>query len=492
MTDNDRGSLRHRVGRGALWSFLDVLLNRTSGFLLGIIVARLLLPADFGVYAVALVVHAVLINVSDLGVGYSLIRDDEATVRASGRTVTTIAWTTSALLGLLMVLTAPLVAHALDAPRAAGAIRVMAITLPLAGLTSVPGSLLRRNLQMKTFFVADSANNLVSGILVVSLAIAGAGPLALAWSFVGGQMLTTIILLARAPAWYWPGWNRHEAKRVLRFTTPLVGANLLGWVTQNADYVVVGKLMGSVSLGLYLLAFNMSGWPQNVLGSVIRSVSLPAFARLHEGGAEMEKALCGALKLVVRVMFPVCLFMGALAHPLVLFVYGERWAPAYAALVGLSINAATRVLLELLTDYLTAMGRTRAILVAQIIWLPALVVTLLLLVHWFGIAGAGAAQAAVCTGLILPIMVLNVHRAGANWLRVSRAVAPAFAWAVAVATLTWYVSTLIAEPFLSCMVAGAVGLSIYVLMYTQDLRRILRQVLERRSRTRQTLAGSTT
>ena len=68
-----------------------------------------------------------------------------------------------------MVLTAPLVAHALDAPRAAGAIRVMAITLPLAGLTSVPGSLLRRNLQMKTFFVADSANNLVSGILVGEL-----------------------------------------------------------------------------------------------------------------------------------------------------------------------------------------------------------------------------------------------------------------------------------------------------------------------------------
>ena len=126
-------------------------------------------------------------------------------------------------------------------------------------------------------------------------------------------MLTTIILLARAPAWYWPGWNRHEAKRVLRFTTPLVGANLLGWVTQNADYVVVGKLMGSVSLGLYFLAFNMSGWPQNVLGSVIRSVSLPAFARLREGGAEMEKALLRRPEIGRPRDVPGCRFMG-LSH----------------------------------------------------------------------------------------------------------------------------------------------------------------------------------
>jgi PST family polysaccharide transporter len=292
--------------------------------------------------------------------------------------------------------------------------------------------------------------------------------------------------------WFWPGWNRGEAGRVLRFTTPLVGASLLGWVTQNADYVIVGKLMGSISLGLYLLAFNMSGWPQNVLGSVIRAVSLPAFARLREGGAQMEKALCGALRSVSRVMFPVCLFMGALAHPLVLFVYGQHWQPAYAALIGLSINAATRVLLELLTDFLTAMGRTRAILFAQILWLPALVGALLLLVNSFGIAGAGAAQAAVCTGLILPVVVFNVHRAGANWLSVVRAVGPAFAWALAVATLTWFLSTLISEPLLACLVAGATGLSIYVLMYTRDLRQILRQVLDRRSGTRPTLAESPT
>ncbi len=480
MADGERTSLRALVRRGALWSTIDVVINRTSNFALGIIVARLLSPEDFGIYAVALVVHAILINISDLGVGAALIRDDDDSVRASGRTVTTIALVSSVSLGILMAALAPILAELLGSPRATAAIRVMAITLPLAGITAVPGGLLRREFKMKTIFIADTANNLASGIAVIALALAGAGPLALAWSFVLGQLLTAIILFVKSPTLYWPGWSRRESRRLLRFSMPLVGANVLGFTTQNVDYMIVGRLMGSVPLGLYLLAFNISGWPQNVLGFVIKSVSLPAFARLKATNpGELPARFCSTLRSVVRVTFPVCLFLGALAHPLVLTVYGRRWERASEALVGLVILGAARTLVELFSDFLTALGRTRSVLAVQLLWLPMLIAALLALVSAFGIAGAGAAQAAVSALIVMPLLVYFVDRAEVPWLDVVRSMMPAFCWATATAVLAGYVASLIGTPVLALFAGGAAGLGVYVLPYLPEARVAL---LARRTR----------
>ena len=492
MPDADRTSLRSLVHRGALWSTLDVVVNRTSGFLLGIIVARLLSPADFGIYAVALVVHAILISISDLGLGAALVRDDDEAVRASGRTVTTLALASSIALGLLMALLAPGLAQLLGTPRAMAAIRVMALTLPLAGITAVPGGLLRREFKMKTIFVADTANNLGSGVAVIALALAGAGPLALAWSFVAGQLLTAIILLVKSPALFWPGWDRRETRRILEFSLPLMGANVLSFTTQNVDYIVVGRLMGSVQLGLYLLAFNISGWPQNVLGFVIKSVSLPAFARLKEGGGDMAAHFCAALRSVVRVTFPVCLFLGALAHPLVLTVYGSRWGKASEALVGLVVLGAARTLVELFSDFLTAIGRTKSVLAVQLLWLPALIGALLVLVKGLGIAGAGAAQAAVAGILVMPLLVFFLNRADVPWSIVVRAMLPPFCWAAATAALGWYVATLVRTPALACMAGGAASLLIYVLPHLPEVRRAVASARDRRLDNRAALAESPT
>lgn len=473
MAEDAQVSLRDRVRRGALWSTLDVVVNRTTGFVMGIVVARLLSPDAFGVYAVALVVHAILINVSDLGIGAILVRDDEESMRRSGRTVTTIALASSVSLGLLMALTAPVLAQLLGSPRATDAIRVMAITLPLAGLTAVPGGLLKREFDMKTMFVADSANNVASGIAVIALALTGAGPLALAWSFVAGQVLTTIILVVKSPMWFMPGWDRSEARRVLRYTMPLVGANVIGFATQNVDYIVVGRLMGSVSLGLYLLAFNISGWPQNVLGFVIKSVSMPAFSRLKEGTGSMAEHFCNALRSVVRVTFPVCLFLGALAPALVLTVYGSRWENAARALTGLVILGAVRTVVELFYDFLAAIGKTKAVLIVQLVWLPTLVGAMLVLVNRFGLAGAGAAQAIVSSLLVVPMLVYFANRADVPWQRQALAMLPTFCWALTTAGLAWVVASLINTPVVALLTGGAVGLAAYLVPYMPEARRTL-------------------
>ena len=134
----------------------------------------------------------------------------------------------------------------------------------------------------------------------------------------------------------------------------------------NVDYVIVGHVLGAEKLGLYVLAFNISGWPINIFGAVIRSVSLPAFSRLRlDGpgdGVRVRAAPCGSS---ASITIPVCFIIGALAHPAVVAIYGERWEPAAAALVGLSVLGAARILIELCGDFLVTLGRHAAALCSR-------------------------------------------------------------------------------------------------------------------------------
>jgi PST family polysaccharide transporter len=484
VPDEPRKGLGGRVRSAAAWTALDVAVNRGSGFVIGVVVARLLEPHDFGIYAVALVVHAIVINISELGVSTALVREEASAADETGPTIVTIAVVTSFVLGALMAASASTLARLLGAPAATSTIQVMAITLPLAGLSAVPAALLRRDFRMDRLFVADTANSVASGAVVIVLALAGWGPLALAWAFVAGQLLTTVILLLQPVTRYRPGWSRKQARRLLRFGLPLAGANVLAFAIQNVDYVIVGRLMGSVDLGLYVLAFNVSGWPQNVFSSVVRSVSVPAFSRLRERGSDMPRDFGIALRTVARVTLPVCLILGALAHPLIRTVYGSKWDLAYAPLIGLAVMAAARAMIELFSDFLVSLGRTRAVMLFPLVWLPTLTVALLVLVRRDGIAGAGIAQAAVSWLVIVPVVAYLVSRSGVRQRIVMRALLPPLGWAVLTAGAAWLVSTRLTPPLLACAAGGSIGLGLYILPYVPALRRaLLKERARRRSAT---------
>ncbi len=470
------------IRRGAFWTTLDVAIGRAAQFALGVVIARILAPRDFGIFAVALVVHTVIINVSDMGVSAALIRDEDDLADRGAPTVVTLAVASACLLGLLMAVGAPLAARLLGSPKAAPAIAVMALTLPLAGLSAVPAAYLRRHFRMDRIFVADMANTASSGILLIILALAGWGPMALAWSWVAGQLLGTVLLLTYRPGRFTPGWQRDQVRRLLAFGLPLAGANVIAFSVLNVDYVVVGRVLGATALGLYVLAFNISGWPMNLFGAVVRSVSLPGFAHLQRDGEDMPERFAAALRVVATITLPICFLLGAVGRPLVVTVYGQRWGLAATALVGLSVLGAGRILLELSGDFLVTLGRTRAVFLAQIPWLIGLTVALVVGVRGHGIAGAGAAQAIVVTGLMLPLYTLILSQSGVSPRSVARALGPATAWAGSAAALAWLVSRQIADPPLACLTGAAAGGLVYVLPHLNTLRAAGRDAWDRRPR----------
>jgi PST family polysaccharide transporter len=464
--------------RGTLWSALDVAVGRGGQFVLGVFIARILAPKDFGVFAVALVIHMIVLSVGELGVSAALIRDVEDTRVRSAPTVATIALVTGSTLGVLMAVTAGPVSHLLGSGgRAAPAIAVMAINLPLSGLGAVPAALLRRDFRMDRLFVADAANLVFSGVFVVVFALAGWGPLALAWSWVIGQTATTVLLLTYKPGRFWPGWSTPEARRLLAFGLPLAGANVIAYSVLNVDYVIVGRVLGATMLGFYVLAFNISGWPMNVFGSIVRSVSLPGFARLQRHGESMPDRFAEGLRLVASISFPVCFVLGALGRPLIQTVYGSRWSLAATALVGLSLLGAARIVIELTGDFLITLGRTKAVFLAQIPWLIGLIVALLVGVHTHGIAGAGVAQAVVSIGLMVPLYFWFTVRAGVPVRLILGALVPPLLWSILAAAAAFLVSRTASDPVLACAAGASAALVVYLVAnhrLVRDLQRLRR------------------
>ena len=319
------------------------------------------------------------------------------------------------------------------------------------------------------------------------LALQGLGALALAWSWVAGQLATTLILLAYRAGRYRPGWSRTEARRLLDFGLPIVGSNLLALLVLNVDYIVVGHVLGARELGLYMLAFNISGWASNVFGTVIRSVSMPAFARLRLAGEDMPAQLLKALRLVTGVTVPVCLIIGGLARPAVAAVYGPKWVPAASALVGLSVLGAGRMVIELAGDYLVTLGRTRSVFLALIPWLASLATTLILVARPYGIAGVGAGQAVVVVGVVGPVYLVLLKSTGVGVRRALRALAPGVAWGVAAAGTAHLVASAVGSPFAAVLLGGSAGVVVAAIPFAPLL---IRKLAARRGRSSRHPAAS--
>ena len=257
---SDSRSLSASVRRGALWVVASNALLRLANVLITAVVAHILSPHDFGVFAVALTAFAIVSSLGELGVSACLMRAD-LDIDHLAPTVATVSIFSSAVLGGAMAVFARPIAAALGSAAAVGPIRVMSLAVFTVGAFAVPNSQLIRDFKQDKIFLANAIGFVVSTVLLITLAKAGGGALAFAWSMVVRQFVMGGVLVAVAPRHYRPGLARSALSVILRFGLPLAGANFVNYILLNVDYAFVGHLLGAAELGVYMLAFTVASWP---------------------------------------------------------------------------------------------------------------------------------------------------------------------------------------------------------------------------------------
>ncbi|GAA4194839.1 lipopolysaccharide biosynthesis protein [Microbacterium oryzae] len=465
MTDVE---LKSKAVRGAAWGGVSSIVLRMGSLVVGIVLARILTPEQFGVYAVALTVQSILMTVADLGLSADLIRSEEPEKIAP--TVATLGMVSGAVTTALAIASSGFVAQVLGSEAAAPAIAVLALTLFLAGVSIVPYAMLLRRFQQRELFWIGVVDFVVSTVVTLLLVFAGFGVMGLAIGRVSAQVVSSALqfVLAKERPRY--GLDRERVRPVLAFGLPIATANLLAWGLLNVDNIVLVRIAGATALGYYVLAFNISNWPMSALSQSVRAIALPYFSRTDDASSSLARVTAlgwaGAL--------PAGAVLAVVSAPLISVLYGERWLTSAPVLSALGVFGALRVLFDIFNGFLYARGHARPVLWVQIAWLLALVVGMVLATTSFGIVGAAWVHVVVALVVILPMYLIALRRCGVRLGALLRgAVWPTVATVPAFAVAGLAVA-LIGSALPALLVGGFAAVAVYLAVVWRWGKRELR------------------
>ena len=307
---------RTAVAVGVGWTAAQKWLVRISGVLTFVVLSRLLGPDDIGLVALALAFLGVLGVVADLGAATFLVQ----TRSWDERTRSTTFWTTLTLsllaTGLVVGLAAPLAA-VLGEPRLAPVFQALAPILVLSVTSAVPTAILQRELRFRELALREMAAGLISAVVGVGLAVAGAG----VWALVGQsgtQALVSAVLVWRMSAWRPTGQVSREAFTELRrFGGPVLAVNLLQSVRDRLEQFLLGALVGVTALGYWTVAVRLLALLVEVSVAVLDSVTLPVFAAARTTAERFRRAFEYALS-ATQVLLVPALALLAVASPVLL------------------------------------------------------------------------------------------------------------------------------------------------------------------------------
>jgi O-antigen/teichoic acid export membrane protein len=453
------------VKRGLKWAFAGAFAVRFGTFLTGLILARILSPRDFGVYAVAFVALLITASVNDIGIEATLVRwpgdlDEVAP------TATTVVLAFSTALFVAFWFAAPAFARAFNTPDGVGVIRLMSVGLIISGVFTVNSALTNRTLRVHIRSSGEIAATVVCLCTTLVLAKAGFGAYSLAWGNISGNLVVGMVLLIWAPMRYRPGFHLPTARVLLRHGLPIAGAGLIFVAMLNTDNVVVGHYLGPVELGFYALAWNVSSWPVVIFSGAVSMVSLSGFAKLQHDRDELNHAFAKSVGALVAITLPFCVLLATLSSSVIHVLYGQKWSHSATALTYLAILAAIRVITIITTEVLVAVGRGRTVLGLQSLWLAVLIPTLIIGAHLGGIAGVGMGHVIVASALVLPAFGWALRRNGFSLPLIGRAVV----WPAAGALCIVVVATVFMHVTMPDIVRLAVAVPICLILYLAVIR----------------------
>jgi O-antigen/teichoic acid export membrane protein len=326
-------SLLRQSVRALQWSVLGELGARLLGPVTFVVLARVLLPEDFGVVAAATVVTSFAQVVCEAGLAKALVQRAQPHPAAAS----VAFWINTGLGAVLMLLLlagAPAVAQFFGDARIAPALRALSPVLLMAALAAVPAALLQRELRFQPLFWARLAGAGLPALAGIPVALAGGGWWALVAGTLAGQAAQTLVTWRGAGWTPAGGFDRHVAAELLRFGRWALLAALFGWGYGWLDAVVVGRFLGSHEMGLYRTGSTLVTLVFGVLFTPLLPVLYSLFSKAQHDLPLLRESLLTVVRAVSLVALPVALALYVLREPLVLAVLGERWREA-TAVVGL-------------------------------------------------------------------------------------------------------------------------------------------------------------
>ncbi len=346
------------VRKSMAWSLTGSVGFFVIQFAASVIVARLLTPAEMGVYAVSLSALMLLTSFQNLGFQSFLVREERLEPATRG-TVVTMAMAQGAALAALLYLGAPLLAAFLDEPRVTHALRILCLFALLSPVETVAGGLLQRRGRFDLTTLLAFVRVASAAGIAVSLAFAGHSYASLSWGASGAQALTAIAALALTGAELRGRPTLARWREVWGYGARILATMSLVNIFERLPDIVLGRLSGMATVGLYSRASGVVDTFEAGVLYPVQRVVLKALVDSRDRLGRIDEVYLRTLRAATGLFWPAYAGLAVLAGPVIVLIYGERWAPAAPVLSLLCVAAIIHLSVTSRQEVLIAMGRER-------------------------------------------------------------------------------------------------------------------------------------
>lgn len=320
-------SLKKKAAKSLVWTFTQQFGNQLIGFIISLLLARILLPEEFGLIGMIAVVVAIGNALLDGGLTKSLIRDKECD-QEDYSTVFYFHIVSSLVVYALVFVSAPLIADFYERTILINIIRVYSLSLVITSFSAVQLARLTKIMDFKTQAIIAIPAAIIGGVVGIFLAYKDYG----VWSLVWSSIITSAINSIQV--WIYSGWSpdfifsRVKFKKHFNYGYKLTLSDLLNRVFNNLFLIVIGKYFSVAQVGFYTRAETMKQLPVNNISNALNKVSFPLLVSIKDDEVRLKRVYKKLMLMVVFVVTPFLIFLAILAEPTFRFLFTEKWLPA--------------------------------------------------------------------------------------------------------------------------------------------------------------------
>jgi teichuronic acid exporter len=377
-------SLENKTLHGFVWSFIEAIGMRGMQFVVGIVLARLLLPEQFGLIGMVSIFIAVCQSLVDSGFGLALIQKQEMT-----QTDISSIFYFNLLLGLIAAfvlwIAAPWIAAFYKQPVLIPLVRALTITIVINSFGMMQNTVLTKEIKFKTIAIVSLIASMSSGIIGIFLALRGFG----VWSLAIQQIFA--VFVSTFSLWLFNPWRPallfsfDSLRNLFGYGSRMLASGLLNQVFNNLYFVVIGKWFSAIDLGYFGRAKILVDLPTHTLSGIVGRVIFPVLTIIQEDRERVKQTLKKIIAILMFVNFPLMIGLAVCARPFVLAVLTEKWIDCVQYLQLICLSGLLLPLEMMNSTVLKALGRANSVLMINVVHKVMVIINILIAV-FFGIS----------------------------------------------------------------------------------------------------------
>jgi len=429
-------SLKDKTVKGTFWSAADAFLAQGVSFVVGIVLARLLSPEEYGLIGIVTIFTTVLLGVVDSGFSNAIIRKQN-TSNEDYNTLFIFNLVVSIVLFGLLFAAAPWISSFFERPQLVVLVRVMGLILILQALSIVQNTILTKRIDFKAKTEASVISAVSSGVIGIAMAFAGFGVWSLVAQQLSRQLFYSVCLWIFNKWWPRMKFNFESLKYMWGFGWKLLVSGLLNNIWNEIYQVVVGKFYSPATLGQYTRSRQYATLFSSNITTVVQRVTYPVLSEVQDDTKRMVNGYRKIIKTTMFVTAVLMFSMGGVAEPLIYCLIGPQWHQAATFLPLICISLSLYPLHAINLNMLQVQGRSDIFLyleiIKKILAIGPICLGIFVGIYWMLVGS-------ILTGIIS--FFLNSYYTGrklgySSWMQI-KDIAPSYGVATTIALSVWF------------------------------------------------------